>query len=91
MATGVAMQAKKTSREDAAVEIRAELTLDESRNPSPLLAGLREEGLELLSNDFVEQGLLGLVAFVVDGWGSSRDRANAPWSKSRAVRAASVG
>ena len=83
-ATGVAVQAEKAASENAAVEIRAELAFDEPGHRSPLLACIGEKGLEVLSYDLVEQCLLGLVAFVVDGWGSSGDRAQRQESKSRA-------
>jgi len=91
VATSVAVQAEKAASGDAAVEIPAELALDEPGHRSPLLACIGEEGLEVLSYDLVEQCLLGLVAFVVDGWGSSRDRAQRQESKSRAVPGADVG
>ena len=91
MATGVAVQADRAASEDAAVEIRAELALDEPGHRSSLLACIGEEGLEVLSYDLVEQCLVGLVTFVVDGWGSSGDRAPRQKSKSRAALGAGVG
>ncbi len=64
------MQAKKTPSEDAAIEIRADFAFDEASNGRSLLARVREDGLELLPDDFVKESLLGLVAFVLDGEGS---------------------
>ncbi len=61
-------------RQDSAAEERAQLLLDEAG--SGLVSALRacEEGLEVLSDDLVEQGSLGLVALVLDGGAASRDR-----------------
>ncbi len=67
MAAGVAVQAEETSREDSTIDVGAELAFDESRDRRALLAGVGEEGLEVLSHDFVEQCLLGLVTLVFDG------------------------
>jgi hypothetical protein len=69
------MQAEKTASEDAAVEISADLAFDEASNGCSLLARAREEGLEVLSDDFVEKRLLRLVALVVDHVDPVRDRA----------------
>jgi hypothetical protein len=72
------MQAKRTSRKDAAIEIGVDFTLDEASNWVSLFARVREKGLQILSDDFVEKRLVRLVALLVDGWGSSADRARCP-------------
>ncbi len=48
------MKAKKAPSEDAAIEIRTDFALDEASNGRSLLARVREEGLELLPDDFVK-------------------------------------
>ncbi len=68
MPAPVAMNAQETVGEHTAVQIRADLTLDEARDGRPHRSGAVEEGFELGSDDLVEEGLLGLVTFVpVDG------------------------
>jgi hypothetical protein len=69
------MQAKKTSREDAAIEIGPDLTFDEASGGRPLLTRVGEEGLEVLLDDFIEKSLVWLVALVVDQVAPVRDRA----------------
>ena len=54
-------------RRRSASEEGAQLALNEAGDRSALLARVGEEALEVLSHDFVEQCLLGLVALVVDG------------------------
>ena len=55
--------------QNTALEIGAHLALDEASDGGPDRSGTAEEGLELGSDDLMEEGLLGLVAFVaVDGW-----------------------
>jgi len=61
--------------EDAALEIGADLALDEAGDGRPRRSCAGEEGLEFGSDDPVEEGLLGLVTCVLlDGEGSRRDR-----------------
>ena len=67
---GVAMNTQESMSEHAALEVGAELALDEARRGCTIAAGSGEEGLELLPDDFVKESLLGLVAFVLDGEGS---------------------
>jgi hypothetical protein len=62
----VAMDAQESVSEHAAFEIGANLSLDESRDGRALHPRASQEGLELLTDDFVEKGLLGIVAFVFD-------------------------
>ena len=58
--------------EYTAVQIGADLALDELGDGRPGRSCSGEEGLELVADDLMEEGLLGLVAFVpVDGEGSS--------------------
>ncbi len=68
------MQAKKTSSEDATIEIRTDFAFNEASNGRSLLARVREKGLEVLSYDFVEKRLLRLVALVVGHVDPVRDR-----------------
>ena len=53
------MEAKEASGKDAAVEIGAELALDEARNGLVTNAASREKGLEVLADGLVEKRLLG--------------------------------
>ncbi len=75
MAAAVAVHAEKALCEDAAVEMGAELALDEARHRCVLLAGADQEGLELLADDLVQERLLGGVALVLEHAASPRDRA----------------
>ena len=74
VAAGIAAQAQEPVGQDAAIEIGAQFALHEACDRRALFACAREEALEVLSNDFVEQCLLGLVALVLDGARPSRDR-----------------
>ena len=65
------MQSKKTVSENSAVQIGAQFALDEASHGCTVAPGSGEEGLELLPDDFVQERLLGLVAFVLDGQGSA--------------------
>ncbi len=66
------MDAHESMSEDAAFEIGADFALDEAGDGRARRSRAREEGLELVADDCVEKGLLGLVTFVpVDGEGSS--------------------
>jgi hypothetical protein len=68
--------------QDTAANEGAEFLLDEAG--CRLLPASRtcEEGLEVLTYDLVEQGSLGLVALVLDGVVSSRDRV-LHWDRSK--------
>jgi hypothetical protein len=69
----VAVDAKESIGEDAALEIAAHLALDEAGDGRPHRSCVGEEWLEFVADDGVEEGLLGLLAFVpVDGWGPIR-------------------
>ncbi len=59
------MKAQETASQDATIQISTEFAFDEASDGRSLLAGTGEERLELLPNDFVEQRLLRLVAFVL--------------------------
>ena len=61
-------------RQDAAAQIGSQLLLDEARRGLLPASRAREERFEILADDLVEQGSLGLVALVLDGGASSRDR-----------------
>ena len=50
----------------AALEVRADLALDEASDGSPLRSGAREERLHILADDEMEERLLGFVAFVTN-------------------------
>lgn len=47
-----------------ALEIGANLSLHEPRDGGALPSRLSQEGLELFADDFVKEGLFGLVAFL---------------------------
>ncbi len=49
------------------VDVEPDLSLHEPGDGRALPSRPSEKGLELLANDFVEQGLLGFMAFVLDG------------------------
>jgi hypothetical protein len=51
-------------REDPTLEIGADLSLDKASNRRVLPSPASQEGLELFADDFVEESLLGFVAFV---------------------------
>jgi hypothetical protein len=63
----VAVDAKESMGEDAALEIAAHLAFDEAGDGRPLLSRTSQEGFELFANDFMKQSLFGLVAFESDG------------------------
>ncbi len=67
------MQAKEAPSQDATIEIGANFTFDKASNGGSLLARVREKSLEILSDDFVEERLLGLVALVVGQMDPVRD------------------
>jgi hypothetical protein len=54
-------------REYPTLEIRTDLALNEPSDRCALPSRTSEEWLDLLADDFVQKGLLGLVAFVLDG------------------------
>ena len=58
------MQTEKTSSEDAAVEISADFALHEASDGRAVFPRIGEECLEVVSDDFVEERLLRLVALV---------------------------
>ena len=59
-----AVHARKAVSQDAAVEVAAELALDEAWEPgATAFVGVREEGLEVLAQDAVEDACFGLSAF----------------------------
>jgi hypothetical protein len=71
VAACIAVDAKESVGEDAALEIAADLAFDEAGDGRPHRSCAGEEGLELVADDLMEKGLLGLVTFVpVDGGGS---------------------
>jgi hypothetical protein len=67
VSTRVAMDSQESVSEYAALEIRPNLSLHEPGNGRALPSRPSQEGLELLADDFVEQGLFGFMAFVFDG------------------------
>ncbi len=60
--------------EDCADEIGAELALDEARQATLFLLSASQESLQVLLDDLVQQGLLGLTPLILDGLGPLRDR-----------------
>ncbi len=67
MPARIAVDAQEPMSEHAAFEIRADLTLHEPGDGRALPSRPSQEGLELLADDFVQKGLFGFVAFVLDG------------------------
>jgi len=67
MPARVAVDTQESMREDAALEIRTDLALHEASDRCALPSRTSEEWLDLLADDFVQKGLLGLVTFVLDG------------------------
>ncbi len=63
-------------REHAALEVGTDLAFDEARDGRTVPTRTRQEGFELLAHDFVKEGLLGLVAFGLDGKGPSGPEPN---------------
>ncbi len=60
------MDAQKSMSEYPALEIRTDLSLDESGDGCALPSRPSQEGLELFADDLVQKRLFGLVAFVSD-------------------------
>jgi hypothetical protein len=78
------VDAQESVGEHAALEIGADLALDEAGDGRTRRARAFEEGLEFVANDLMEKGLLGLVTFVpVD----DRESIGTAW-KRRGVRSA---
>ena len=71
VAAGVAVKPQEAVSQDSAPEVRAQLLLDESGRRAIAFACARQEGLELLTDDRVERGLLGSVPLV--RWCGARD------------------
>jgi len=67
MSARVAVDAEEPMGEHTAFEVGPDLSLHEPGDGRALPSRPSEKGLELLANDFVEQGLLGFMAFVLDG------------------------
>jgi len=70
----VAVEAEEAMGQDAAAKEGAKLLLDEAGSRLVLASRLREKALEVFSYDLVEKRAFGLVALMLDGVGSSRDR-----------------
>ena len=70
----VAVHAQESMCQHTALEIGPQLALDESRHGCTVLSRIREERLELLADDFVEECLLRLVALVSGHGAPGRDR-----------------
>ena len=66
MAAVVAVHAEEPVRQHAAIEVGADLALDEPRHRRTRLVCASQKGLELFADDLVEERLLGLVAFVAN-------------------------
>jgi len=60
------MDAQNSMSKYPAIEIRADLSLDEPSDGRALPSRPSQKGLDLLADDFVEKGLFGLMAFVWD-------------------------
>jgi hypothetical protein len=72
--------------EHTAFEVRPDLSLHEPGDRRALPSRPSEEGLELLANDFVQNGLLGFMAFVFDGGKESTGTGTLPASASQVPR-----
>lgn len=83
----VAVDAEESMNEYAALEIDADLALDEPGGRHASGARPRNEGLELSANHFVKERLLGLVAGVVgDGFASGGTRSGGEMSPDQVDR-----
>jgi hypothetical protein len=69
VATGVAVDAQEAMGEHAALEIGTNLALDEASDGSIRGSGAREKRLHILSDNAIEERLLGLVAFATNRGG----------------------
>jgi hypothetical protein len=67
MSASVAMNAQESMSEHTALEIRTDLSFHEPSDGRALPSRPSQEGLELLADDFVQKGLFGFAAFVLDG------------------------
>ena len=96
MDAGIAVDAQEAVREHAALEVAPDLPLDEAGDGGARRSRSGEEGSELRANDFVEEGLLGLVADVVGdgrasaGTGSKRRGERSRDSRVTGLRASRV-
>jgi hypothetical protein len=70
----VAVEAEEAMGQDATAKEGAKLLLDEAGSRLVLASRLREKALEVFSYDLVEKSAFGLVALMLHGVGSSRDR-----------------
>lgn len=61
------MDTQETMSEYPAIEIRADLSLEEPSYGGALPSRPSQIGLDLLADDCVQKGLFGLMAFVLDG------------------------
>lgn len=61
------MDAQKSMREDPALKIGTDLSLDKASNRRTPPLRSSQEGLELFANDLMQKSLLGFVVFVSDG------------------------
>ena len=60
--------------DNSALQKAPKLTLDEARQATLFLLSASQEGLQVLLDDLVQQGLLGLTPLILDGLGPLRDR-----------------
>jgi hypothetical protein len=80
VAAGVATSARETLAEYAARQIRSKLLLDVPREPSVVvLAGVGEEGFEVLADETVQNGFCGATRQI----GGSEDGHEAPYFAGR--------
>lgn len=66
VATCVAVDAQKAMSQHAALEVGADLALDEASDRRPRRLRPCDEGCELFTNDAMKESVLGLVAFVAN-------------------------
>ena len=60
--------------DNSALQKAPKLTLDEARQATLFLLSASQEGLQVLLDDLVQQGLLGLTPLILDGLSPLRDR-----------------
>jgi hypothetical protein len=84
------MHAQESVGEYATREIGAKFALHEASYRRVLITSAGEEGLDVFSNDLVEQGLLRLVTLVLDGGSSPSGPGEARGTPEQRGRARSV-
>ena len=74
MTARCAANSNKAMAENSALQKAPKLTLDEARQATLFLLSASQESLQVLLDDLVQQGLLGLTPLILDGLGPLQDR-----------------